>query len=136
MPEYGTASKIADELFNRELSGKLSDHLLMRIIAEQEMGYVDYQDSDPKNPLKSATHHQTMERDRILKQQIRKLIRLGVPERTQTSINDLLLLPPDVYEIVVREVEEYNEDEAERNAELATTIENSIEKLEEEKAKK
>lgn len=108
----------------------------MRMLAEQEMGFVDYTKTDLKNPLKSATHHQTTERDRILKQQIRKIIRLGVPEKTQTSIADLLNLPPDIYSVVMREVEELAEEEAERNAALAEDVENAVERLEESKKKK
>ncbi|CAH0448051.1 hypothetical protein SM033_00227 [Vibrio phage vB_VpaM_sm033] len=99
------------------------------------MGYVDYNDPDYYNPIKSVTHHPSMESERILKHQIKKLIRLGVPEKAQMGIRDILDLPIDLYDMVMEAVIENNQEEAERAEELQNQMDEAVKKLKENKDK-
>jgi hypothetical protein len=107
-------------------TGLPSDMLINYRAFEQVYGYVDYTESDPYNPIKSATHHQTRRKDRCLEERINFLLDLGVPDRSNMGLDDLLDLPPDILEMVIENTRNSNR-KAAKDAELAE--ENLSEKL-------
>lgn len=131
MPPISTAQDIADRIFGLNLTGKDSDQLVMKIVSEDQMGYVNYGEEDYYNPIRSVTHHPSKEREPVLKHQVRHLIRLEVPEKTGMGIHELLSLPIDLYDIIVGEVREAKKDEHERHNEVQEEMEKAMERLKE-----
>ncbi|QNI21075.1 hypothetical protein [Vibrio phage vB_pir03] len=117
------------------MTGKASDAFIGKIIAEHEMGYVDYSNDRYYNPIQSVTHHQTKERDTILKHQIKRILRSGVCEKAQMGLKDILALDLGFYDYLMNMVEELNIEEAERTQELEASVQDAITKIKESKEK-
>ena len=74
--------------------------LTATVVTEQYLGFVDYQKQDG-NPFKASMSHPTYSPHNELDKQIKRLIKMGIPRISGMGIDDLLALPPDVYESLI-----------------------------------
>ncbi len=95
--------------------------LTATIVTEQYLGFVDYQKQDG-NPFKASMSHPTYAPSNELDKQIKRLIKLGVPRISGMGIDDLLALPPDMYESIIESCSDRAAVAAAANAALADDL--------------
>lgn len=105
---------LRETLVKLPTSGLVTDELMVRRLFEVAYGYVDHDKPDPANPFKTVTRHQVYSTTNTLKQQIKRLIDNDIPEKANMSIDEILKLPTDKYEMIVESIidKRIREDEA------------------------